>query len=385
MRRLLIFAIVATSGGCGAVNENAVNENEEAKLTAFDASEGGGFGCLVKVSGDVALIASTHGSVYVFRFDGEDWIEEKRIFHLTGDEDGVEDVAVSGDVAVIGIQRDNGQGSARVYRFNGTDWVQEFRLTVPDPPLNKHVLTVSISGEVILIGFQEGTLTSGGWSVADHTVYTRVYRFDGLDWIEQDRLEGIRPIDMSGDVALVAAGSEPYVYRFDGTDWIEEAELLVDGLFRGDGSISGDVVALGSGNVNTGVVSLYRFNGTTWNKEASLTKVDPASDGKSTRGFGISNNRGSVSVSGDLVVVGAQSAGLVTRPKFFGVEIVSPAFGAAYLYRFDGADWVLEAELFGEERDVFGVSVAISGNVVVVGASQSESGPGYASVYRFTD
>ena len=88
----------------------------------------------------------------------------------------------------------------------------------------------------------------------------------------------------------------------------------------------------------------------------------------------------SVSISGNVVVVGA-IAGAVN-----GVFT-----GSAYVYRHDGRQWIVEQKLRasdGEEADRFGGAVAIEGDVVVVGAFSDDDGDtdaGAAYVFRFVD
>ncbi|MBI3835852.1 MAG: hypothetical protein HY287_16115 [Planctomycetes bacterium] len=60
--------------------------------------------------------------------------------------------------------------------------------------------------------------------------------------------------------------------------------------------------------------------------------------------------------------------------------------GAAYVYRRAGNNWQLEQKLLasdGKPDDLFGTSVAVSGNVLVVGAPQIYNG-GYGIAYVFT-
>jgi len=63
--------------------------------------------------------------------------------------------------------------------------------------------------------------------------------------------------------------------------------------------------------------------------------------------------------------------------------------GSAYVFRFDGATWVFEQELValdGGSSDRFGWSVAVSGNVAVIGALEDDdlgSNAGAAYVFRF--
>lgn len=87
-----------------------------------------------------------------------------------------------------------------------------------------------------------------------------------------------------------------------------------------------------------------------------------------------------VAISGDVAVVGA---------TLRHTEGVANA-GAAYVFRFDGTRWVKEAVLSAsdkESQDLFGYSVAIDGDLIVIGVPfKGPQGPvnaGAAYVYRF--
>jgi hypothetical protein len=99
-----------------------------------------------------------------------------------------------------------------------------------------------------------------------------------------------------------------------------------------------------------------------------------ASDGVYSDYFGFA-----LAVSGDTAVVGSYASD---------VSSVIDA-GAAYVFMFDGTQWVQKQKLTasdGAQSDNFGVSVAIDGNVIVVGSYHADSpavDAGAAYVYRF--
>ena len=73
----------------------------------------------------------------------------------------------------------------------------------------------------------------------------------------------------------------------------------------------------------------------------------------------------SVSISGDTVLAGA-----------FG-DSPGPDTGAAYVFRFNGSSWSEEAKLTasdGSNRDAFGISVSLDGDLAVIGATQGDDG-----------
>lgn len=83
---------------------------------------------------------------------------------------------------------------------------------------------------------------------------------------------------------------------------------------------------------------------------------------------------GAVSISGDVAVVGAYQA-----------DDLGTNSGTAYVYRRSGSTWALETELLaddGNENDRFGASVAGDGDVVVVGATQTQNSNAYDDSYN---
>ncbi len=82
----------------------------------------------------------------------------------------------------------------------------------------------------------------------------------------------------------------------------------------------------------------------------------------------------SVAVSGDIAVVGAPYHG---HPEFFQ--------GAAYVFRYDGTSWTQEQELLASDAGFlhyFGWSVAIYGDFIVVGSLNAAT-TGAAYVFRY--
>ena len=158
------------------------------------------------------------------------------------------------------------------------------------------------------------------------------------------------------------------------------SDAAQDDLFGSSVSISGDVTVVGARlddcaeGVECGSAYVYRFSQGSWTEEQKLT----ASDANEQDWFGYS-----VSVSGDVAVVGAVYR--ECKEQF--------ACGAAYVYRFHpGAPslWVEEQKLTASDaagHDLFGRSVSISGDTIVVGADYANCGIflscGSAYVYRF--
>ena len=388
--RACLSALVLCVASISLVDRAEGTELEEiAQLIASDAEGADNFGQSVSVEGDVALIGATGasgfaGSAYVSRFDGSTWVEEQKLaasdaasFDLFG-----VSVALSGDVALIGAQGDDdnglGSGSAYVYRFDGLTWVEEQKLTASDGATDSRFgASVSLSGDVALIGAEGDDGFTGS---------AYVFRFDGSTWVEEQKLAASDPatsdffgvsVSLSGDMALVGAQGDDgftgsaYVYRFDGSTWVEEQKLTASDpaasdFFGVSVSLSGDVALIGAQGDDgfTGSAYVYRFDGSTWVEEQKLTASDAAGEDR----FGVS-----VSLSGDVALIGA--------------SVDDGSTGSAYVYRSDGSTWAEEQKLTASNAaagDLFGISVAVNGDVALIGARDDDDhGSNSGSAYVF--
>jgi len=411
IQAVVLAAWLGIAGALVPVWASMATDFEEAKLAASDGAAGDYFGVSVAVSGDTAVVGAEgdedngyySGSAYVFRYDGSDWVEEAK---LTASDGAANDsfgysVAVSGDTAVAGASKDYTDddtgfwlyhGSAYVFRYDGSDWVEEAKLTASDRAWFHYFgVSVAVSGDTAVVG-AEGDEDNGY-----HSGSAYVFRYDGSDWVEEAKLTASdgasfdyfgRSVAVSGDTAVVGAqyyrangwdSGSAYVFRYDGSDWVEEAKLTASDGAAGDRfgapvAISGDTAVVGAhydddNGSDSGSAYVFRYDGSDWVEEAKLT----ASDGAVRDYFGRS-----VAVSGDTAVVGS----------FFDDDHGAES-GSAYLFRYDGSDWVEEVKLTasdGAVRDYFGRSVAVSGDTAVVGAEGDDdngSGSGSAYVFRF--
>jgi hypothetical protein len=329
------------------------------KLTASDGAGGDRFGVSVSVSGDVALVGALYdddrgsdsGSAYIFtRGQDGSWTQTQKLTASDGaadDQFGVS-VSISGDVALVGAYRDDDRGSdsgsAHVFtRGEDGSWGQTQKLTAPDAASNDWFgRSVSVSGDVALVGacFDDD---HGNESGSAHFFALRPDRQDSNPMLPQHKVTASDSaagdtfgysVSVSGDVALVGAN-----YDDD----------------RGDGSGSAYVFTRGQDG--------------SWTQTQKLT----ASDGAAEDNFGVS-----VSVRGDVALVGAY------RDDDRGIDS-----GSAYVFmRGEDGTWSQTQKLTasdGAAGDQFGLSVSISGDVVLVGALYDDDrGSQSGSAYIFT-
>lgn len=198
-------------------------------------------------------------------------------------------------------------------------------------------------------------------------------------------------VALDGDVAVVGAPNDgdvlqgrfktgaAYVFRFDGTAWVEEAWLiapqgqLLDRLGQAV-AVDGDFAFVGtrfenSVANNAGAVYVFRHDGGSWSLVQRLT----ASDGAQGDHFG-----GAIAVEGEIAVVGA--------PDHAETGALS---GAAYVFRYDGANWVEEAKLTASNAIVqaqFGAGLDVDDGRILIGAfgAQNDDGGNTGAAYLFT-
>jgi len=162
------------------------------------------------------------------------------------------------------------------------------------------------------------------------------------------------------DIAGLEAG-KVYIYDWNGSAYIEVAQLTAfdvqaGGCFGISVALSGTRLVVGAYGENTagpdaGNVYIYDWNGSAYVEVTQLT----ASDATAYAYFGIS-----VALYDTRLVVGAHFE-----------DTVGPDAGKVYAYDWNGSAYVEVAQLTASDAqasDLFGRSIALSGNRLVVGA-----------------
>ncbi|MBA4122879.1 MAG: VCBS repeat-containing protein [Acidobacteria bacterium] len=159
------------------------------------------------------------------------------------------------------------------------------------------------------------------------------------------------------------SGDEPHRPEVSQTK-LTASDGAAGDLFGSSVAISGDTAIVGSyrddigANVDQGSAYVFVRSGTTWTQQTKLT----ASDGAAYDDFG-----NSVAISGNTVIVGSYR-------DYIGTNVDQ---GSAYIFVRSGTTWTQQTKLIasdGASNDLFGVSVAISGETAIVGSSRDNIG-----------
>ena len=179
------------------------------------------------------------------------------------------------------------------------------------------------------------------------------------------------------EVMGVDVGSA-YVFTLIDNVWQQQAKLFVNDAKAND-TLGGNVALYGKTAVlgaighdkngeNSGAVYVFKRSGSTWVQQSKLMAVDGTKDDK----FGQS-----IAVSDDIIVVGAPHD-----------DDNGKGTGSIYVFSRTGSTWTQQAKLFapdGEEGDLFGISVALCDDTILVGADlHDEKAIDAGAVYVFT-
>lgn len=308
---------------------------------ALSSGQQGLFGTSVAVHeqcfvvGDPAGYAD--GALHIFRIDGGVASLEQvvKASEFGGKGNFAGDVALFEDVAIVGASQHQlngiaGAGAAFLVRRVDGIWVLEKKLTA-STPMNSDAFgsDVAIAGDVAVVG------ALGVNGAHDTTGAVFVYRRVRDVWTLEQTLTPTDP----------ATGSK----------YFGEAVAI---------DAAGLTIAVGAERTagDKGAVHLYAYDGAAWQRTQVL--VPPAA--ASTAHFG-----GDVALTDDgrTLVVGAYSD-----------YSAAPAAGAAYVYRLVGDVWQQVFVLAPEDGWCVGASVAVHGDVVVVGDPCFESFSGRVHV-----
>ncbi len=302
----------------------------ESQLLAPDGADADLFGSSVAVDGGTAVVgapwaSSNAGAAYVYTRTVTGWVVQQKLTPSDLASGGYfgQSVAISGDRLVVGAfnaftPTTAYGGAAYVFaRVNGT-WVPDAKLVAPDGDSpDRFGLSVAISGNTTAVG---APWDDHGAGVDAGSVYVFVLQGGTTSWALQQKL-----------TASDAAPSNAF-----GSAVALEGDTLAAGA-----------PSLGNGSGTApGAAYVFQRSGSAWTEQGRLT----VPGGAGGDGLGAS-----VALSADTVVAG--------------IPWADAGLGAAIVYTRSAGAWSQQARLTAAGAgDFFGLGVAVSGDLALVGA-----------------
>jgi hypothetical protein len=286
---------------------------------------------------------------------------------------------------------------ASISAAGANEWYIEQKIPPPKTATWPHAwaVPISISGDICIMG----ALVDGENGLRAGAAY--VYRFDGSEWVEEQKLmaldgqegdtfgydvainDGTIIIGASGDDDNGEDSGSAYVFRHNGTEWVQTQKLMpsnreYENHFGTCIRISGDICIIGAGSWYFDVPSqvyIFRFDGDSWKEEESITfSKNEAGDfwGKLDMFY--------------LPFDYGDEAGFVVGAA--GDDEAGENVGAVYLFRNSWAnqsEWSMIKKIMppdSTEGLLFGESVAYTGEVLAVSALGNGSQDSCIYMYR---
>ncbi|WP_395373707.1 hypothetical protein [Marinicella sp. W31] len=310
---------------------------ESAKLVPSERADLQFFGTQVSLQGNRALISAlsdgnlsvrSPGAVYVFEFDGVNWIETDKLFANDGESFAEFGISISQyhDRVMVGAWKDGSQeiGAVYVFDYDGNDWQQSDKITADDPNIYARF------GAQVVLDNNRALISS---------------------------INDFNSNVFSGSV---------YVYEYNDDTWQQTDKLLPDPLLTNTDfgvsiSLSNDIAWVGEAKspalgVASGAAYVYTYDGNTWSQQQKLT----ANDGSADDRFGSAL----VHLNNDTVFIGAPGHSPL---------INGPAAGAVYVFENQAGNWSSDQKISAADatnNQQFGSALYTDGVYLLSGAPQ---------------
>jgi len=310
---------------------------QQTKFMASDAAPNNYFSDALAVNQDTAIVGAywktiganpQAGTAYIFVRNGNSWVQQQELQPLDVSSYSYfgSAVAISGNTAVVGAfqKGPNFVGAAYVFVRNGTVWTLQQKLTPPDGAFFDHF------GSSLSVNETEDTIVAGASWKNSKTGAAYVFQRFGATWSVTQKIQGSDSVagDLFGYVVRINAGT-----------------LFISAPFK--------PTAL------TGAVYVFTQNDTAvWSQTQKLIAADGA-------GFNFGD---AIAPSGDVLAIGSDGSG----------------GGLAYVFERSASGWTQTHRLGasdGAYGDFFGWSVAVNGDMIVVGAPVHQGKRGSAYVF----
>ena len=396
----------STAGAAYIFTRSGSTWSEQAKIQALDKEADDSFGSYpfllsdgssVSISGDgnTVIVAAQledtggqgTGAAYIFVRSGPTWSQQAKIQALdkeTGSNFG-SSVCISsdGNTVIVGAVLHGTEythvGAAYIFTRSGSTWSEQAKIQALDKEADDYFggsVSISNDGNIAVVG------ATGKDTEGLNTGATYIFTRSGSIWTQQSRIHSYvvrtygtfgSSVCVSGDGKYVITGA-PYnnkggtnagaSYIFSSSGF--ESRIVGPDTSSGDQfghatAVYGDYVIVGVPNVDEAYI-FHRTGTNVWDTGTNIVGSDTVGGDR----FGAG-----VDIYGDYAVVGARSD-----------ESMS---GSAYIFHRTGTDtWDTGTKIVASgNTTVFGESVAIHGDYVVVGAPFTTGG-GVAYVFHRT-
>jgi len=365
--------------------ESASEFAQQAYIKASNTGDGDQFGYSIALSGDTLAVGAwledndddslaNSGAVYVFIRNGTVWSQQAYIkASNAGDNDRFgNSVALSGDTLAVGAYREqsnatgingdesdnslNEAGAVYVFTRSGVTWSQQAYIKPSNTgDGDRFGWSVALSGDTLAVGAtgEDSDGSSQGNNGLSNAGAAYVFTRSGTAWSQQAYIKAFNPdsndsfgysVALYGDTLAVGADQE----ASKGTG--------VNGGEENDNSL-----------INAGAAYVFTRSGTAWSQQAYIK----ASNTGSNDVFGWS-----LALSGDTLAVGAageasSASGINGNQN----DDSAPYAGAVYVFTRSGSAWSQQAYIKASNsgsNDFFGWSLALTGDVLAVGASRED-------------
>lgn len=384
---------------------------EAAHAQASNAEEGDVLGASIAVWGDTMVVgaygessdttgvhtgtvpenndAVNSGAVYVFTRDNGVWSQQA---YIKASNTGADDlfgysIALSGDTLAVGAygeasnaagvhaaddaaqSNDDAPQSGAVYVFtrdNGV-WSQQAYIKASNPGAGDFFgSSVALSGDILVVGAPNESSSATGVNAAgqdndDATGAGAAYIF-------------VRSGDVWSQQAYVKASNAGAGDQFGSSTAVSGGTVAVGAWNEGSNAVGINAAAQDNDDApQSGAVYVFTRNGTVWSQQAYVKASNTGADDR----FGWS-----VALSGDTLAVGALGEGSSARGIHTGFDDEvqgnddAPESGAVYVFTRAGNAWSQQAYIKAsnaDEEDFFGISLALLGDTLAVGAYYESS------------
>ena len=344
-----------------------------------------GYSVDINAAGDVIVFGARftgNGKVYVYAFNGSNWIQRGATFSGTAGEQLGNDVSINSDGTVIAMSSANSE-NVKVYTWSGSAWVQRgatFTAGSGESALG-YSISLNAAGDRLAIGAY--LASSGGLA--------KVYSWSGSAWVQLGSTftgSTVTPINtgvgykvvlntvgdrilitsLNGDSTSKGMGR---VYSYSGSSWSQLGNDILGTVNNEQLGLSasmnaaGDVVALGSSANNKAKV--YSLISSTWTQLGS--DIIDANTTYFARSI-------SLNAAGDRIAIGE---------PYFANALSS--LGRVRIYDYSNSAWSqFGSDILGNAAfDSNGTTVALNsaGDRIIVGTPGTVSYQNYGYVRTF--